>query len=56
MDINIMWKFGGRTWQRLSKKKMFIKKLQENEEFKGNKTRLKSQDEELQNLKQNVKI
>jgi hypothetical protein len=53
-----MWKFGGRTRLRLSKKiKMFIKKLQdENEEFKGNITWLKLQDQELQDLKQKVTI
>ncbi len=37
--------------------KMFIKKLQnENEEFKGSATRLKSQDEEQQDLKQKARI
>jgi hypothetical protein len=53
-----MWKFGGRTRLRLSKKiKMFIKKLQdENEEFKGNITWLKLQDQELHDLKQKVTI
>ncbi len=39
------------------KNKVFIKKLQdENEELKGSTTRLKSQDEELLNLKQKVEI
>ncbi len=39
------------------KMKMCIKKLQdENEEFKGSTTQLKSQNEELQDLKQKAKI
>jgi hypothetical protein len=39
------------------KNKIFIKKLQnENEKLKGNTTQLKSQDENLQNLKQKVEI
>ncbi len=39
------------------KSKVFIKKLQdENEEFKGSTTRLKLQDEKLQNLRQKVEI
>ncbi len=37
--------------------KVFIKKLQdENEKLKGNITRLKSQDEKLQNLRHKVEI
>ncbi len=37
--------------------KVFIKKLQDyNEELKGSRTQLKSQDEELQDLKQKVEI
>ncbi len=36
---------------------IFIRKLQEeNEELKGSTSQLKSQDEELQNLKQKVEI
>jgi hypothetical protein len=39
------------------KNKVLIKKLQdENEELKGSTTWLKLQDEELQNLRQKVKI
>jgi hypothetical protein len=39
------------------KNKVFIKKLHdENEELKGSTTPLKSQDEELQNLRQKAKI
>jgi hypothetical protein len=42
------WKSRGRTWQKLSKKKVFIKKLQdENEDLKCSITWLKLQDEEL---------
>jgi hypothetical protein len=47
-----MWKSRGRTRHRLSQKKKFIKKLQdENEKLKGSTTWLKSYDEKLQDLK-----
>jgi hypothetical protein len=50
-DISIMWKYGRRTGQRLSKKNI-IKNLQdENEEFKGSTTQLKLYNEKLQNLR-----
>jgi len=52
-----MRKSGGRIWQKLSKNKILIKKLQdENEELKGSTTFLKSQDEELRNLWQKDEI
>ncbi len=48
-----MWKSG----RRIGQNKMFIKKLQdENEELEGSITELKSQDEELQNFRQKADI
>ncbi len=53
-----MWKFEGRTWQKLSKRlKCSLKKLHdENEELNSSTTRLKSQGGKLQDLRQKVEI
>jgi hypothetical protein len=52
-----MWKFGGRIAKVEQKIKRLINKLQDdNEEFKGSTSQLKSQDEELQDLRHKSKI